>query len=90
MSLIRRLTCNATRNLLPRAGHAQESFWSQGKQEKVSAGQKEVFVGFAIVFVGLLRKSWLHLQECRYHAQSQKNAWPAIGTVHARSNADLQ
>jgi hypothetical protein len=35
MSLLRRVGVNALRNLKPKAGHNSESFWSEGKQEKV-------------------------------------------------------
>jgi len=37
MSLLRRVGVNALRNLKPKAGHNSESFWSEGKQEKVDS-----------------------------------------------------
>ena len=35
MSLLRKVRLGALRNLRPKASHETESFWSQGKQEKV-------------------------------------------------------
>ena len=35
MSLLRKVRLGALRNLRPKASHESESFWSQGKQEKV-------------------------------------------------------